>query len=134
MTAPEHSGEASAVITGLHAVAVNVTDQDRALEFYRRTLGCELRFDSDLGDGFRWIEVAPPGAHTAIALFAATEQSPAGVDTGIRLNTPDAEAVHAAMVAQGVDVDEVLRWPGVPPMFTFRDADANTLYIMETET
>lgn len=85
---------------------------------------------SDLGGGFRWIEVAPPGAHTALALVAATEQSPAGIDTGIRFSTPDAEALHASMTAAGVDVDEVLHWAGIPPMFSFRDVDANTLYIM----
>ena len=27
----------------------------------------------------------------------------------------DADAVHAAMRASGVDADDVLRWPGVPP-------------------
>jgi lactoylglutathione lyase len=30
-----------------------------------------------------------------------------------------------------VDVDEVLRWPGVPPMFAFRDADGNGMEIIE---
>ena len=30
-----------------------------------------------------------------------------------------------------IDVDpEVLRWPGVPQMFSFRDPDGNTLYLV----
>jgi hypothetical protein len=40
-------------------------------------------------------------------------------------------AVHAAMRASGVDADDVLRWPGVPPMFAFRDQDGNGMEIVE---
>ena len=55
-----------------------------------------------------------------------------GVDTGIRLATDDATADHEALRAAGVDADpEVLRFPGAPPMFSFRDPDGNTLYIVE---
>jgi hypothetical protein len=54
------------------------------------------------------------------------------VDTGIRLATADAAADHAHLRGAGVDVDpELLRYPGVPPMFTFRDADGNTLVVVE---
>jgi len=35
------------------------------------------------------------------------------------------------MEQQGVDVDELLRWPEVPPMFSFRDIDGNTFYLAE---
>jgi len=35
------------------------------------------------------------------------------------------------LVARGVDVDELLRWEGVPPMFAFRDPDGNGLEIVE---
>ena len=55
-----------------------------------------------------------------------------GVDTGVRFTTEDADADHAALAAAGVDVDaEVLHFPGVPPMFSFRDPDGNTLYLVE---
>jgi hypothetical protein len=30
-------------------------------------------------------------------------------------------------------VDDVLRFPGVPPMFSFRDPDGNTLYVVEQQ-
>jgi len=55
-----------------------------------------------------------------------------GVDTGIRFTIEDADAAHAHLLANGVDVDpEVMRWPGVPAMFSFRDPDGNTLYLVE---
>ena len=118
-------------ITRLHTVGVPVTDQDRALDFYAGTLGLETRLNRPIGDGKRWIEVAPPGAATTIALVAEKANQPTGHDTGIRLATVDAEAKHADLLARGVDADEVLRWPGVPPMFAFRDPDGNTLEIVE---
>ena len=55
-------------ITEVRTVAVPVTDQDRALEFYVGALGFEKRMDATFGGGRRWIEVAPPGATTTIAL------------------------------------------------------------------
>ena len=44
-------------ITGIGTVAVPVTDQDRALEFYVGRLGFEKRRDLPFGPG-RWIEAA----------------------------------------------------------------------------
>jgi lactoylglutathione lyase len=115
-------------ITDVTAVGIPVRDQDQALAFYVGTLGFEKRLDGPFGAG-RWLTVAAAGAGTSIALVAADR---AGVDTGIRLGTADAAADHAHLRAAGVDVDpEVLRYPGVPPMFTFRDADGNTLVVVE---
>jgi hypothetical protein len=55
----------------------------------------------------------------------------AAADTGIRFTVPDAEAEHAAMRERGVNVGDVLRWEGVPPMYTFDDPDGNRFYIVE---
>jgi len=118
-------------ITGVRTVGVPVTDQDRAIDFYVGTLGFEKRLDVDMGGGRRWIEVAPCGAATSIALVAAKQGLPAGVETGIRFVATDADAVHTGMRASGVDADDVLRWPGVPPMFAFRDQDGNGMEIVE---
>ncbi len=120
-----------AKITGVRTVGVPVADQDRAIEFYVGTLGFEKRLDVDMGGGRRWIEVAPAGAETSIALIRSHDGLPAGVETGIRFISPDADAVYAGMQGAGVDADEVLRWDGVPPMFAFRDADGNGMEIIE---
>jgi predicted enzyme related to lactoylglutathione lyase len=120
-------------ISAVGTVGVPVSDQDRALDFYVGVLGLEKRRDDPFGAGLRWIEVAPAGSATSIALAPAPEGSPIGVDSGIRLMTSDADADHADLVGQGVDVDaEVMRWPGVPPMFSFRDPDGNTLYLVQS--
>ena len=125
------TGESKTRISDVLTVGVPVTNQDRALEFYVDTLGFEKRRDFPMGGGRRWIEVAPPGATTTIALVTAHEGVPAGVETGVRFTTADADGDHAALRASGVQADDVLRWPGVPAMFAFRDCDGNGLEIVE---
>jgi lactoylglutathione lyase len=118
-------------ITGMRTVGVPVHDQDRALEFYAGILGMSTSLDVDLGGGRRWIEVTPAGGGTTIALVPAKPDAPAGVETGIRLGTTDSDALHSHLIERGVSADDVLRWPGVPPMFAFRDQDGNGLEIVQ---
>jgi catechol 2,3-dioxygenase-like lactoylglutathione lyase family enzyme len=117
-------------ITQVGTVIVPVSDQDRALEFYVGTLGFEKRIDAPFGEGQRWVEVAPPGAATTIALVPAG-QDPTGME--VSFTTQDAEADHAALRARGVEADEALLRLGdlVPPMFTFRDPDGNRFRMVE---
>ena len=49
-------------ITGLHTVGIPVTDQDQAVEFFVTRLGFEKRLDVRMGESFRWVTVAAPGA------------------------------------------------------------------------
>ena len=122
----------SAGISHVSVVAVHVQDQERALGFYTGVLGFEVRMDAPYGDGARWLEVAPAEGQAAVALIPAHDDVVAGVDTGVRLVAEDAERAHAALAAAGTDVDqEIARWPGVPPMFSFRDPDANVLYVVQ---
>src|SRR5438132_14434203 len=97
----EMADESTTRITDVRTVGVPVTDQERALAFYCSTLGFEKRLDVPIGDGARWIEVAPPGATITIALVRAHEGVPAGVETGIRFTTQDADANHAELVTRG---------------------------------
>jgi catechol 2,3-dioxygenase-like lactoylglutathione lyase family enzyme len=117
-------------ISQVGTVGIPVSDQDRALEFYVGELGFEKRMDVPFGAGLRWIEVAPPGAATTVALMPALGRTATGIDTNVRLTTGDAAADHAALKARGVDVDEEILATPVP-MFTFRDPDGNRLYVVE---
>jgi catechol 2,3-dioxygenase-like lactoylglutathione lyase family enzyme len=122
-------------ISEIRTVGVPVNDQDRALAFYTGTLGFELLMDAPLPQfGGRWIVVAPAGSSGSsgsIALVPASDGNPAGVDTGIRMASPDAKTAHRHFLEAGVDTDELLEWPGVPPMFSLRDPDGNRLYISQ---
>jgi len=119
-------------ITQVRTVIVPVSDQDRALEFYLGKLGFEKRVDGPYGEGERWVEVAPPGAATTIALVPS-QGAPAGIE--VSFATQDAEADHTQLLARGVEADAAVIRMGdfVPPMFTFRDPDGNRFRMVERD-
>jgi catechol 2,3-dioxygenase-like lactoylglutathione lyase family enzyme len=129
-------------------VFVPVVDQDRALRFYIDKLGFEKRADFTYGNGSRWIEVAPPGSTSAIALVPPSEGKSTGSgETHCAFSTQDIEADHATLIARGVDVDAKIAGKGtsreglismelsvkdpVPPQFFFRDVDGNRFLIVQ---
>jgi predicted enzyme related to lactoylglutathione lyase len=121
-------------INKVATVCVPVADQDKVVDFYVEKLGFSKRVDVPFGDGYRWIEVAPAGADTTIAIAPPPPGSPTGdVQTGIGLNTDDIDAVHADLKERGVDVDAEISRMGdpVPPLFWFRDPDGNTLMVVQ---
>lgn len=128
--------EAAASGTNVAQVAtvmVPVADQDKAIDFYVEKLGFEKRADVPFGDGNRWVEVAPVGAATTVALVQPMEGQETGIESRVAFETADIAADHAALRERGVEVDaEVMRMGGpVPPMFFFRDRDGNRLLIVE---
>jgi catechol 2,3-dioxygenase-like lactoylglutathione lyase family enzyme len=123
-------------ITRMGVAMVPVSDQDRAIEFYTEKLGFEKRADTPYGNGDRWVEVAPSGGTTRVALVPATESNPVGSGGTIAFATTDVEADHATLRDHGVEVDEQIMRMGdpVPPMFFFSDQDGNRLLIVQDES
>jgi catechol 2,3-dioxygenase-like lactoylglutathione lyase family enzyme len=117
-------------ITRINTVIVPVSDQDRALEFFVDKLGFEKRTDIAFGEGdsMRWVEVAPPGADTTVALSVPPEGAPSTMEGGcVAFGSDDIDADHADLKAKGVDIDDEISRHGdpVPPMAWFRDPDGN---------
>jgi len=117
----------------VRACAVGVSDTDAAITFFTDRLGFELRMDVAMSETFRWVEVAPPGASTSVALLSS-DGPPVGVDTGIRFVVGDAAATHAALAGAGVIVDELIVSDYAPSMFDFSDPDGNVYYASEVES
>ena len=125
------------MLTAIGTITVQVTDQDKALEFYTKKLGFEKRADMLMGPGQRWLEVAPVGAHTRVLLYKATKDAPGAVSyedaisrigkpTPMVLETDDVQKTFAQLKANGVRImDEPKKqpygWWGV-----FADQDGNT--------
>jgi catechol 2,3-dioxygenase-like lactoylglutathione lyase family enzyme len=126
--------QTSTHISQVGTVIVPVSDQDAAISFYTGKLGLELRADVPFGNGDRWVEVAPAGAATTIAIVKPRPGEPTGVETRIALSSSDIDADHADLKARGVDVDDEVSRMGdpVPPMFFLRDQDDNKLFVVET--
>ena len=116
----------------IHAVTIVVPDYDAGLAFYVNVLGFEKRADTDMGDGKRWVMVAPPGGQTAILLAKASgaDQTAAiGQQTGGRvgffLMSDDFAADHARMTAAGVTFEEAPRHEAYGSVAVWRDPFGN---------
>jgi lactoylglutathione lyase len=118
------------LIDGVRAVSIPVSDQDAALAFYTQTLGCEVVRDVIRPDGGRWIELSPGGA-TVVTLEPLAAAATRYDGILVRFATRDAASAHAALRAAGVEVGDLLHWPGAPPIFALLDPDGNRLSITE---
>jgi predicted enzyme related to lactoylglutathione lyase len=79
----------------LNYVIKFVGDMDRAVKFYRDTLGLPLKFESP-----GWSEFVT--GETTLGLHPASEKNPAGsVELGF--TTPDLKKFHEEMAAKGVE-------------------------------
>jgi hypothetical protein len=115
---------------GVITVAVPVTDQDRTKALLEQ-VGFKTTMDEELQPGFRWVELGVGDAGTTVSLVRTGDELPVGIDTGIRLATPDARAAHATLRDLDLDVGELLDWESAPLMFEFRDPDGNRFYVTE---
>ena len=121
-------------VAKVNTVIIPVAEQDKAIAFYVDTLGLEKRVDVPFADDkYRWVEVAPEGADTTIAICPPGPNGSTGnKDTGISLQVDDIDAYHAELKEAGVDVDaEVSRMGApVPPRFWFRDPAGTSLLVV----
>ena len=120
-------------MTHVALVAVVVADYDEAIDFYVRALGFQLREDTDLGAGKRWVVVAPPAARECAVLLAraATPRQAerisdqTGGRVGLFLHTADFAAEHARMTAAGVRFTEPPRSEPYGTVAVFEDLYGN---------
>ena len=101
-----------------------VRDQERSIAFWTGRLGFEVRRDTEVSPGQRWVEVVPRGRETGIALLGAADYDadPRGGEAGFTLVVADLREWHARMVAAGVPVgDPVEAGTGLYATFTCPD-------------
>ena len=121
-------------ITSITTAMFAVADQDAAVAFYTEKLGWELRSDTKFGEGDdagRWVEVAPPGSETVLALNTPMGGQPGGGSIGVE--TGDVEAEHQQLGAtDGVRVGDLMGGQGpVPRMFSVNDPDGNWIWVVQ---
>ncbi len=123
----------------LAALALVVRDYDEAIAYYCGVLGFELVEDTDLGDGKRWVLVAP-STEAGSALLLARANGPdqvarIGDQTGGRvflfLHTEDFAADHARYVAGGVRFIEEPRHEEYGTVAVFEDLYGNRWDMIE---
>jgi catechol 2,3-dioxygenase-like lactoylglutathione lyase family enzyme len=89
----------------LEVVVLPVSDVDRARDFY---VGLGWRLDADLAveDGYRVVQVTPPGSKCSVIFGEGVSSAPPGSVEGLQLSVPDIEAACAHLRAHGADVSE----------------------------
>lgn len=119
-------------------VTLVVPDYDAAIAFYCGALGFELCEDTSLGEGKRWVRVAPPGAQTALLLARAgneRQKAAIGAQTGGRvgffLQTDDFERDHASLLDKGVQFLEPPRQESYGQVAVFCDPFGNKWDLIE---
>lgn len=115
-----------------------VRDYDEAIAYFTQTLGFTLTEDSDLGDGKRWVLVAPPGGEARLLLAkAATPEQAAhiGKQGGGRvflfLHTDDFARDHAHYSERGVRFIEAPRREPYGTVAVFEDLYGNRWDMIE---
>ncbi len=130
----------------LELVLIPVTDVDRAKAFYTENLGFNLDVDTAPVEGFRVVQMTPPGSACSITIGTGITDAAPGSYRGTHLVVSDIEAARAELVARGVAVSEVRHFdrergewqPGVDPTHAeygsfadFSDPDGNTWVLQE---
>jgi catechol 2,3-dioxygenase-like lactoylglutathione lyase family enzyme len=130
------------MITRIGSVPVFVSDQDRAVAFYRDKLGFEVVFDQRYGPDFRWVAVARQKGETEIVLFHPVPsiagnqleelKGRIGIWTGIVFLTDDIQTTYNELRERGVEFSTEPKrqvWGGSEAIFS--DPDGNHFHLVQ---
>lgn len=96
----------------LEVLVIPVADVDRAKAFYAN-LGWRLDADFAFDNGFRVVQLTPPGSGCSIQFGNKITSAPPGSAQGTYLIVSDIDAARADLIAHGANVSEVFH-PGAP--------------------
>jgi len=110
----------------ISVVTLFVKDLDRAIDFYTKKLGWEKTMDEPMGEGMRWVTVAPAGGQTAFTLSADSERGKPG-STGVVLEVDDVYKAHETLSKAGVEFDDPPRTEPWGGWAMIKDSEGNIL-------
>jgi len=146
----------AAVDLKFEAVVIPVADVDRSKEFYTG-LGWRLDADFAFDNGFRVVQLTPPGSPASVQFGTHITSADPGTAQGLYLVVSDVEAAREDLIKHGATVSEVFH-PGAPgaqfevgdvsarvpgpaderssygSFATFSDPDGNTWLLQEVTT
>lgn len=88
----------------LEVVVLPVSDVDRAKDFYTRQLGFRLDADFPINDGYRIVQVTPPGSACSIIFGDGVSEAEPGTAQGLHLVVSDLEQALKELTGRGVTV------------------------------
>ena len=140
----------------LEVVVIPVSDGDRAKRFYE-SLGWRLDADFAFDNGFRVVQLTPPGSGCSVQFGTNITSAAPGSAQGLYLIVSEIEAARDELVARGAEISEVFhagtpgaqfqgdgtsgRVSGPAPdhasyrsFATFSDPDGNSWLLQEIKT
>ena len=96
----------------LEVVVIPVADADRAKAFYQR-LGWRLDADFAFDNGFRVVQLTPPGSGASVQFGTKITDAAPGSARGLYLIVDDIQVAHDELAGLGVETSEVFH-PGAP--------------------
>jgi predicted enzyme related to lactoylglutathione lyase len=121
----------------LQLVPVPVADVDRAKAFYINKIGFQLDHDVRAGEAMRVVQLTPRGSACSIVMGTGmpeiSDMVP-GTVKALHLVVADIDQARGALLSRGVEVGEVLDFPGAMKCASFCDPDGNSWLLQEILT
>lgn len=125
----------------LEVVVVPVSDVDRAKRFYSEQMGFTVDVDHRAGEGFRVVQLTPPGSACSITIGTGLVKSAPGSLQGLQLVVSNIERARAELIARGVEIGPIQHFvDGIPQegrgedwnsFIFFSDPDGNGWTVQE---
>lgn len=133
----------------VEVVTIPVSDVDRALRFYKDQLGFHLDVDYSPNEGFRVVQLTPPGSGCSIQIGKGLTDARAGSLSDVYLVVSNLDATRSQLLERGVAVSSIRHktpvgaWdgrfaPGLDPargdyasFASFPDPDGNSWVLQE---
>ena len=96
----------------LELVLLPVSDVDRANAFYTENVGFNLDVDTSPAEGFRVVQMTPPGSACSITIGTGITDATPGSYRGTHLVVTGIEAARTELVERGVEVSEIRHFDG----------------------
>jgi catechol 2,3-dioxygenase-like lactoylglutathione lyase family enzyme len=111
-------------ITSFEILSVPVSDPEVSKRFYQNVLGFDLIRHEPMGPDMQWIQLAPPGCATTIALVTWFDTMKPGGLQGVMINSTDIDLDHVTLTGRGLVLSEIQEQPW-GRFATFNDPDGN---------
>lgn len=124
------------MINNIGKITLYVNNQEEAKKFWTEKMNFVVKFEAEMGPGFKWLEVGPnEDAFTTFILYnkdIMAKQNPSANlgHPSIILSTTNLEYAYEQAKNNGVEVGEIQKMP-YGSMFSFKDQDGNMYLLRE---